>query len=59
MFLSAHSDDCLESRFVGWYDVDGNLLSTDEQLLLNELDMFEDPAFPSGTLMLTARFEAI
>ncbi|MBR0156854.1 MAG: helix-turn-helix transcriptional regulator [Clostridia bacterium] len=57
MYLCAHSDDYLDFKFVGWYDADGNLVSTEEQLLLNKLDMFDDPAFPSGTLVLTARFE--
>ena len=59
MYLCAHSDDYLDFKFVGWYDADGNLVSTEEQLLLNKLDMFDDPAFPKGTLVLTARFEPI
>lgn len=59
MYLCAHSDDYLDFKFVGWYDADGNLVSTEEQLLLNKLEMFDDPAFPKGTLVLTARFEPI
>ena len=59
MYLCAHSDDDLDSKFVGWYDAEGNLVSAEEQLLLNKLDMFDEPAFPSGKLVLTARFEPI
>lgn len=59
MYLCAWPDGVADCEFVGWYDAEGNLVSTEEKLLLNKLDMFDDPAFPSGTLVLTARFEPI